>query len=192
MPWVRKRRKAHLPYQQEYKKRLRPRPRRYHRWSFQSFTRRSELTCIFLMTRRRRLSSLRSVHVSTQERISLTLLQAGGLKQMDVKGSFNLLISSQDSTKVKLNLSPLSSFAESLDAKSLQFKYHPNLARATGGLLEEEIKLKDSNRSWPVGTPLGVLRWRAASKDESLVPLSSSHGDVYDSTTKLLTFIQFY
>lgn len=91
---------------------------------------------------------------------------------MDVKGSLNLLISSQDSTKVKLNLSPLSGFAESLDAKSLQFKYHPNLARATGVILEEEIKLKDPNRSWPVGTPLGVLRWRATSKDESLVPLS--------------------
>jgi len=107
---------------------------------------------------------------------------------MDVKGSFNLLISSQDSTKVKLNLSPLSSFAESLDAKSLQFKYHPNLARATGGLLEEEIKLKDPNRSWPVGTPLGVLRWRAASKDESLVPLSSAYGDVYDSCSLLFNF----
>lgn len=97
---------------------------------------------------------------------------------MDVKGSLNLLISGQDSAKVKLNLSPLSGFAESLDAKSLQFKYHPNLARGSG-LLEEEIKLKDANRSWPVGTPLGVLRWRATSKDESLVPLSSTFGDCF-------------
>jgi hypothetical protein len=103
---------------------------------------------------------------------------------MDVKGSLNLLISSQDSTKVKLNLSPLSGFAESLDAKSLQFKYHPNLARATGVILEEEIKLKDPNRSWPVGTPLGVLRWRATSKDESLVPLSRAlELSVFDRNT---------
>lgn len=102
---------------------------------------------------------------------------------MDVKGSLNLLISSQDSTKVKLNLSPLSGFAESLDAKSLQFKYHPNLARATGVILEEEIKLKDPNRSWPVGTPLGVLRWRATSKDESLVPLSRAWNSVFDRNT---------
>jgi hypothetical protein len=125
------------------------------------------------------LSSLFSVHVSIQEHLSLTLLQAGGLKQMDVKGSLNLLISSEDAAKVKLNLSALPGFAESFDTKSLQFKYHPNLARATGGPLEEVIKLKDPNRSWPVGTPLGVLRWRATTKDESLVPLSSAFGNCF-------------
>ncbi len=106
---------------------------------------------------------------------------------MDVKGSLNLLISSQDSTKVKLNLSPLSGFAESLDAKSLQFKYHPNLARAMGVIVEEEIKLKDPNRSWPVGTPLGVLRWRATSKDESLVPLSRALGTLCFRQKHVLT-----
>lgn len=114
-----------------------------------------------------------SVHISTQEQLSLSLHQAGGLKSLELKGALNLLIASRDVAKVKLTLNPLSSFADSFDAKSLQFKHHPNLARTPGVQgLESEIKLKDANRSWPVGTPLEVLRWKAVSKDESLVPLS--------------------
>lgn len=119
-------------------------------------------------------SQIRSVHVSIQEQLSLTLLQAGGLKQLDLKGSLNLLIATADASKAKLNIEQNTAFIESLDAKSLQYKYHPRLARTPGGPpLEEAIKLKDPEHSWPVGTPLGVLRWRATSKDESLVPLSS-------------------
>lgn len=86
----------------------------------------------------------------------------------------HLLLNSPDVTKVTLALAPLADLADSLDGKALQFKYHPNLARTTGGQgLESEIKLKDTAKGWPVGNPLGVLRWRAVSKDESLVPLSS-------------------
>lgn len=104
----------------------------------------------------------------------MTLLQAGGLKQLELKGDLNLLISSPSVSRVKLGLGSLSPLAEGLDAKELQFKYHPNLARtAGGGGLEKVIQLKDGGRNWPVGNALGVLRWRAISKDESLVPLSS-------------------
>ncbi|KAF9509992.1 hypothetical protein BS47DRAFT_1377504 [Hydnum rufescens UP504] len=104
------------------------------------------------------------VHVSTREHLSLTLLQAGGVKQFELKGDLNLLISDPSAARVKLALDPLSELASSLDTKALQFKYHPNLARSTVQGLEREIKLKDPSRTWPVGTPLG--------KDESLVPLS--------------------
>eukprot|EP01102_Stenamoeba_stenopodia_P010750 TRINITY_DN3265_c0_g2_i4.p1 TRINITY_DN3265_c0_g2~~TRINITY_DN3265_c0_g2_i4.p1 ORF type:complete len:180 (-),score=37.74 TRINITY_DN3265_c0_g2_i4:95-634(-) len=34
------------------------------------------------------------------------------------------------------------------------------------------IGLKDASRAFPTGTPLGVLKWRFQTKDESLVPLS--------------------
>lgn len=115
-----------------------------------------------------------SVHVSIQERLSLTLLQAGGLKQLDLKGSLNLLISDPDANNTQLSIEQNTAFVDSLDAKSLQYKYHPNLARTPDGpALEESIRRKDPSKSWPVGTALGVLRWRASSKDESLVPLSS-------------------
>lgn len=72
-------------------------------------------------------------------------------------------------------LGPLSSAATNLDSKELQFKYHPNLAKGNSGAgLEREIKLKDTKRTWPIGQPQGVVRWRAATKDESFVPISST------------------
>jgi len=114
-----------------------------------------------------------SIHITTTERLSLTLLQQGGLKSLELKGDLSLLISSATNARVRLALAPLPSVAAELDSKELQFKYHPNLARTGGGQsLEREIKLKDPSRSWPVGQPLGVLRWRVATKDESFVPLS--------------------
>ncbi|EJD32609.1 hypothetical protein AURDEDRAFT_178297, partial [Auricularia subglabra TFB-10046 SS5] len=37
---------------------------------------------------------------------------------------------------------------------------------------DRAIALKDKSRSFPVGQPLGVLKWRYADKDEAVVPLS--------------------
>ncbi|KIO21890.1 hypothetical protein M407DRAFT_123121 [Tulasnella calospora MUT 4182] len=112
-----------------------------------------------------------SVHVTIREQLSLTLNQAGGLKSLSLKGDLNLLISEPSLNKIKLALLELSDDYGS----DLQFKYHPNLFKgpeAERGGLESEVRLKDGGRSWPVGQPLGVLRWKLAGKDESFVPLS--------------------
>ncbi|EJD43169.1 hypothetical protein AURDEDRAFT_167853, partial [Auricularia subglabra TFB-10046 SS5] len=69
--------------------------------------------------------------------------------------------------KAKLVLAPLGATG----ATALQFKQHPNVAKfATVG--DRAIALKDKSRSFPVGQPLGVLKWRYADKDEAVVPLS--------------------
>jgi len=113
------------------------------------------------------------VHVNTREQISLKLLQAGGLKSLEIKGDLTLLISDPSVSRVRLSLNSLSDAAASLGNKGLEFKYHPNLARSGGGSgLEKDVKLKDATRTWPIGMPKDVLRWRAQSKDESLVPIS--------------------
>lgn len=113
-----------------------------------------------------------SVHVAIREQLSLTLNQSGGLKSFGLKGDLNLLISDASYNKIKLTLPEL---ADDYGA-DLQFKYHPNLFKggeAEQGRLESEVRLKDEKRSWPVGQPLGVLRWKLGGKDESFVPLSS-------------------
>lgn len=113
-----------------------------------------------------------SVHVTVREQLSLTLNQAGGLKSLSLKGDLNLLISDPSLNKIKLTLLDLADDYGS----DLQFKYHPNLfkgSEAEKGGLESEIRLKDGGRAWPVGQPLGVLRWKLAGKDESFVPVSS-------------------
>ena len=35
------------------------------------------------------------------------------------------------------------------------------------------IALKDATRAFPIGQPLPVVKWRLASKDDSLMPLAS-------------------
>ncbi|KAG9009710.1 hypothetical protein FRB94_011565 [Tulasnella sp. JGI-2019a] len=112
-----------------------------------------------------------SVHIAIREQISLILNQSGGLKSFGLKGDLNLLITDPTLNKIKLALvAPAEEYGG-----DLQFKYHPNLFKgpaAESGGLESEIRLKDGGRSWPVGQPLGVLRWKLTGKDESYVPLS--------------------
>ncbi|KAG8927382.1 hypothetical protein FRC03_001093 [Tulasnella sp. 419] len=116
-----------------------------------------------------------SVHVSIREQLSVSLDQSGGLKSLSLKGELNLLISDSAHTKVRLTIPESAREAQEEYGNELQFKYHPNLLKgplAEKGNLDEELRQKDANRSWPVGQPLGVLRWKLASKDESFVPLS--------------------
>lgn len=100
--------------------------------------------------------------------MSLSLNREGGIKDFELKGDMNLQVSDPSFSKIKLALEPLSSDFGS----SLQFKQHPNVAKFTGS--ERVVALKDHSRSFPVGQPLAVLKWRYAGKDETLVPLSSS------------------
>jgi len=96
----------------------------------------------------------------------LSLTREGGIKALELKGDLNLTVGSAEVAKARLQLKPLAS-----GATALSFKQHPNVAKfAPGG--DRTIALKDKNRAFPVGQPLGVLKWRFADKDESVVPLS--------------------
>ena len=80
----------------------------------------------------------------------------------------NLQVSDSSLARVRLTLSePAVSFGP-----ELQYKQHPNVGKFAANK-ERVIALKDPSRSFPVGQPLAVLKWRYAGKDESYVPLSS-------------------
>jgi len=86
---------------------------------------------------------------------------------LELKGDMNLQISDASLAKVKLQMAPLSSDFSS----DLQFKQHPNVAKfaPTG---DRAVALKDASRSFPVGQPIALLKWRYSGKDETFVPLS--------------------
>ncbi len=72
-----------------------------------------------------------------------------------------------DSAKAAIRLQVSTGDAES---RGIQFRTHPNVDRtlfSTQGV----IGLKDPARPFPTGNPLGVLRWRFVSDDESMAPL---------------------
>lgn len=109
------------------------------------------------------------VHTVIREKLSLALNRDGGLEKLELKGDLDLRISSAEAAKVVLQLST----SDALSAQDLQFKTHPKIDKKawTDG---NKIQLRDAKQAFPVGQGLAVLKWRLATKDESVVPLSST------------------
>ncbi|KAI0652552.1 hypothetical protein C8Q79DRAFT_1100874 [Trametes meyenii] len=108
-----------------------------------------------------------SVHVVVKEFLNLEISREGGLNQLELRGDMNLQISDSALARVKLALAP----APASYGPELQFKQHPNVAKFASNR-DRVIALKDPSRSFPVGQPLAVLKWRYSGKDETYVPLS--------------------
>jgi len=105
-----------------------------------------------------------AVHVSTAEKINVQVSRDGGVSSMDVKGDLFLRINDAASAAVRVAV-------VMGDNTALQMRTHPNIDK-TLFATESTLGLKDPSRPFPTGNPLGVLRWRMQSKDESLLPLS--------------------
>ena len=83
---------------------------------------------------------------------------------MEVQGTMMMEIQNEDDAFVKVAID-----TEALN-EGYQFKTHPNIDKqlhANEGILG----LKDPNRPFPCGSPLGILKWRFQTKDESKVPI---------------------
>jgi len=86
---------------------------------------------------------------------------------MDLRGDMNLTISDPANSKLTLALAEF----DDDHVSDLQFKQHPNVAKWTPES-EKIIAMKDSNRGFPIGQALAVLKWRYTGKDERWVPLT--------------------
>lgn len=104
------------------------------------------------------------VFLTVEEKVSVALNKDGGLEGMEVAGTMALLIGREEDACVRVILG-------GTPAPGYQFKTHPNIDKAmyTG---ENALGLKDPSRPFPAGAPLGVLKWRFQTVDESMVPLS--------------------
>jgi len=104
------------------------------------------------------------VHAIISEKISLAATHDGGLENLEIKGDMILKISDPNSTRLRIQLD--NSFN-----RNFQFKTHPQVDKKlfnSGSV----IALKDPSKPFPVGTPLGILKWRFATRDENFIPLS--------------------
>jgi len=104
------------------------------------------------------------VHAIISEKISLAATHDGGLENLEIKGDMILRISDPNSTRLRIQLD--NSFN-----RNFQFKTHPQVDKKlfnSGSV----IALKDPSKPFPIGTPLGILKWRFSTRDESFIPLS--------------------
>ncbi|KAK9479324.1 hypothetical protein V1514DRAFT_291733 [Lipomyces japonicus] len=104
--------------------------------------------------------------VSIVESVSGAISRDGTVQNVEVKGDLQLRVADPSLSKIRL--------AVDIPGSLAPFKTHPNVDKALFNS-SKTIGLKDATRGFPSNNnPLGVLRWRLASKgdDSSLVPLS--------------------
>lgn len=113
----------------------------------------------------------------------------GGINSSELKGDMILTVNSEPAAFVRVNLAPIRD-------KSLQLKNHPNInkqvqqahihghrahffhllrpfERVAPQVLSSDNALchKDSSKSFPLGTPLPILKWKSAASADHFVPI---------------------
>jgi len=104
-----------------------------------------------------------AIQLTVDEKVVVSMNRDGGLESMEVKGDLTLLITDSAMGKVTLPL-------RMGENPGFQFKTHPNINKQLFSA-ESTLGLKDPTKAFPTGSALGVLKWRLATTEESLVPL---------------------
>jgi len=105
----------------------------------------------------------KDVHVEIEETVSVVLTQDSALESMELKGELRVEILNPAFSHVLLALAKPN--------KKFQFRTHPNINKMRFNK-DSSIALKDTSKAFPLRTPLGVLKWRFTSNDETDLPLS--------------------
>ena len=102
--------------------------------------------------------------LTLEEKVVAAIMKDGGIEQLEVQGTISLEVNDEASAMCRIAVSQG-------DNPGFQFKTHPNIDKQLYAS-SSELGLKDPNRPFPSGSPLGILKWRMASKDEDLLPIS--------------------
>jgi hypothetical protein len=104
------------------------------------------------------------IHISVDERVSMAANRDGDLEQLDVKGVLTLKVSDPNSAKIRFNIN-------ANNDGGIQFKTHPNVDKVAFKN-ENSVQMRDLSRPFPVNQNLELVRWKYATQDETVVPLS--------------------
>lgn len=108
--------------------------------------------------------NMESVHLRVEEKISLTCGRDGGLQNMEVLGMITLKVADEKNGRIIIVIN-------NSDKKGAQLQTHPHVDKKLF-TNESLIGLKNQEKSFPLNSDLGVLKWRLQSTDESLIPLT--------------------
>uniref|UniRef100_A0A8C1NF24 Coatomer subunit delta n=1 Tax=Cyprinus carpio TaxID=7962 RepID=A0A8C1NF24_CYPCA len=113
--------------------------------------------------------NIESVHMRVEERISLTCGRDGGLQNMEVLGMITLKVT--DEKNVTFRPSKIFCLDHVTHIVLFILQTHPHVDKKLF-TTESLIGLKNQEKSFPLNSDLGVLKWRLQSTDESLIPLT--------------------
>lgn len=117
------------------------------------------------------------VSIVVDEKLMVVLNKDGGVESMEVNGGMALQVLNEEDSRLKVNVSAGQN-------TGFQMKTHPNIDKALYSS-QSVLGLKDPQKPFPAGSPLGILKWRMQTTDESMVPLlincwpSASGGESY-------------
>jgi coatomer subunit delta len=123
----------------------------------------------------------KSVHIEVNERISATVSRDEGLRSLKVLGDLMLVIGDAASSNIAVKLQGVDEAREA----GFVLQIHPNIGRPA--FEKGVLALRDASRSFPVDNPLGVLKWRLTTSDESALPLAITcwPSDLGDSRSRV-------
>lgn len=107
---------------------------------------------------------MESVHLKSEEKISAVLNRDGGFQSVEVKGDMFLTVSDSScaSIRVCLNRDQNNAYA---------WKTHPNINKASW-TKDRVLSLKDPSKPFPIGTALGIVRWRLQNTADFVPPIT--------------------
>ncbi|XP_032833020.2 coatomer subunit delta [Petromyzon marinus] len=105
-----------------------------------------------------------SVHLRVEEKLSLVCGRDGGLQSMELLGMVTLRVADESHARIRIAV-------DNNDKKGAQLQTHPNVDKKLF-TASSVIGLKNAEKSFPLNTDVGVLKWRLQTADESFVPLT--------------------
>lgn len=116
--------------------------------------------------------------IVAEEKIRVVLSNNGGLEELEINGTIFLQAASEEDAYVRVAIKTGAN-------KGYSFKTHPNIDKQMYSQ-QNVLGLKDPERPFPSGSPVGILKWRMQTRDpDGEVPLtincwpSTSGGDSY-------------
>jgi len=109
------------------------------------------------------------IQLVVEEKVIAHLTRDGAVDAFEVKGSLTLTATTEAAALSKVVLGE-GGGGGALPA-GLNFQTHPKVNKQEYDS-NKILVLKDTSKGFPVGRPVGVLRWSYSSTDESIVPLT--------------------
>eukprot|EP00992_Anisonema_acinus_P013518 TRINITY_DN8788_c0_g1_i1.p1 TRINITY_DN8788_c0_g1~~TRINITY_DN8788_c0_g1_i1.p1 ORF type:complete len:503 (+),score=91.17 TRINITY_DN8788_c0_g1_i1:53-1561(+) len=107
---------------------------------------------------------MEAIHLKLEEKINAVVNHDGGFQSLEVKGDMFLTVSDSSNAAVKVHLNKDHN-------ADYAWKTHPNINKMAF-TKDRVLSLKDPSKPFPVGSSLGILRWRLQNTSGFTIPLS--------------------
>lgn len=104
-----------------------------------------------------------SVHVTVEERLSVTADRDGGLEQMQLQGRCNVQVADEKFSNILVNL-------QKDEESGCQIQTNPSVDKRA--FMEKGMLGFKNSKPIPTKQDVGLLRWRLQTTDENLMPLA--------------------